>query len=184
MRAFIAIDLEPSIKESLLGLVRSLERTKADVRWVRREGLHLTLKFLGEIGSDEVSKVKDVLGSVAARHRRFRLAVEGTGTFPKGTAPRVFWVGVRPQPELVSLHEGIEGELEKEGFPREARSFHPHLTLGRAKGPSFIRDALTELGRHSGSGFGEMEVGKVTFFESLLGPGGARYRVISEHPLS
>lgn len=184
MRAFIAIDLEPSIKESLLDLIRSLERTKAEVRWVRREGLHLTIKFLGEIGSGEASKVKDVLGSVAARHRRFRLAVEGTGTFPNGRAPRVFWVGVRPEPELVSLHEGIEAELENVGFPREARSFHPHLTLGRAKGRAFIQEAIAELERHSGSGFGEMEVVKVTFFESLLGPGGARYRTMSEHPLS
>jgi 2'-5' RNA ligase len=184
VRTFIAIDLEPSLKEVLLGLVDTLKRTKADVRWANMSGMHLTLKFLGETGTDGVSTVTDALGKIVARHRRFPLALEGTGRFPEGRTPRVLWVGVKHQPALLSLQEGIDQELEAKGFPCEERAFHPHLTLGRVKGPSFVREALAELEKNSDRVFGTMEARKVTFFESFLGPGGARHRVISEHALS
>lgn len=184
MRTFIAIDLEPALKEAVLGLVENLKRTKADVRWAGPSGLHLTLKFLGEIGADAVPGVTSALERVAGRHRPFPLVLEGTGRFPQGLAPRVLWVGVRPQPALLSLQEGLERELEVEGFLREARPFHPHLTLGRVKGPSFVREALAELEKRGSFVSGEMEVSRITLFESQLGPGGARYRVVSEHTLS
>ncbi len=184
MRTFIAIDLEPALKEAVRGLVESLKRTRADVRWTGPSGLHLTLKFLGEIEADAVARVTDVVGRVADRHGRFLLALEGTGRFPTGRAPRVLWVGIRPQPALLSLQEDLERELEVEGFPREVRAFHPHLTLGRVKGPSVLLEALAELEKHECAVFGEMEVRKVTFFESRLGPGGAQYRIVSEHALS
>jgi 2'-5' RNA ligase len=184
VRTFIAIDLEQPLKQALLELIEILRRTRADVRWVSAPGMHLTLKFLGETGQEGVAAVSEALGRIAARHRSFPLVLEGTGSFPPGRPPRVLWVGVRSQPALLLLQEGIDRDLEKMGFPAEERAFHPHLTLGRVKGPAFLREASTELGKREHSVFGEMEARKVTFFESQLGPGGARYRVISEHPLS
>ncbi len=184
MRTFIAIDLEPALKEAVRGFVESLKRTKADVRWTGPSGLHLTLKFLGEIEPDTAEKVTSALARVAGRHRPFSLALEGTGRFPQGRSPRVLWIGVRPQPELLSLQEDIERELEAEGFLREDRLFHPHLTLGRVKGSGAIGEALGELEKKGRFLFGDMEVRSVTLFESRLGPGGAQYRVVSEHALS
>lgn len=184
MRTFIAIDLEPELKETVRGLVESLKRTRADVRWTGPSGLHLTLKFLGEIEADAVAKVTSALERVAGRHRSFPLVLEGTGRFPQGRTPRVLWVGVRSHPALVSLQEGLERELEAEGFLREDREFHPHLTLGRVKGPSFVPEALAELEKSGRSVFGEMEVRRITLFESQLRPSGAQYRVVSEHTLS
>lgn len=184
MRTFIAIDLEPTLKEALARLVESLKRTKADVRWASMSGMHLTLKFLGETGAEGVSSVQEVLAKVAVRHRAFSLVLAGTGSFPQGPAPRVLWAGVERQPALLSLQEDIDRELGSNGFPREERAFHPHLTLGRVRGPACIREASAELDKRAGSVLGQMEVRKVSFIESLLGPGGARYRVISEHPLS
>jgi RNA 2',3'-cyclic 3'-phosphodiesterase len=184
VRTFIAIDLEPDLKEAVITLVESLKRTRADVRWAGPSGLHLTLKFLGEVGADAVPKVTSALERIAGPHRPFPLVLEGTGRFPQGRAPRVLWVGVRPQPALLSLQEGLERELEAEGFPRESRAFHPHLTLGRVKGPSFVREALAELEKNGSAVFGEMEVRRITLFESQLRPDGARYRVVSEHTLS
>jgi len=184
VRTFIAIDLEPGLKDTLLELVDGLKRIRAEVRWVQGQGLHLTLKFLGRTDEDKVAAVQDILDRVAQRHRRFPLVLEGTGTFPPGRAPRVLWAGVRGQPALLALQEDIERELGAEGFPPENRPYHPHLTLGRAKGPEGLREVAAELERRAGAVGGEMEVGRIVLFESLLGPGGARYRIVSEHPLS
>lgn len=183
MRTFIAIDLDPGLKTSLQNLVRILKRTGAEVRWSGAQAMHLTLKFLGETEEDRASAASEALRRTASRHPGFRLELRGTGTFPPGRPPRVLWVGLEAGPELPALREDVETAMEALGFPRENRPFHPHLTLGRVKGPGRLREALAELGKHSDSTFGEMTARKVTFFQSLLRPEGAEYRVIGEFPL-
>ncbi len=184
MRTFIAIDLDPGLKGMLLELVGTLKRKGADVRWVQSQGLHLTLKFLGEVGAEAMPAVENVLRTAASGHRPFPLVLSGTGTFPGGKRPRVLWVGVREEPDLMGLQEDIDAGLEKEGYPREARAFHPHLTLGRVKGPSYIEEAVRELGKKRDTVFGEMTVRKVAMFESVLKPQGAEYRVAEEFELA
>lgn len=184
MRAFIAIDLAPEIKERLLALVRDLQAARADVRWVGAGGMHLTLKFLGEVDEARAAKVKEALAAVVSRFRPFPLRLEGTGAFPDERSPRVFWAGCAAGPDLDALQQEIERALEAEGFEREARTFTPHLTLGRVKGPGRIDRAAAELARHREEAFGAMTVGKIVLFESLLRPQGAEYRVLSEAVLS
>jgi 2'-5' RNA ligase len=183
MRTFIAIDLEPEIKKTLQDLVQKLQRTGADVRWVGVQGMHLTLKFLGEVGADSMPAVETVLKLAAAGHPGFPLALHGTGAFPGSRNPRVLWVGVTEEPELMGLQEDIDQGLEMEGYPRDERAFHPHLTLGRVKSPSGIRKALLELEKYGEASFGEMAVRKVALYESILRPQGAEYRVAAEFDL-
>lgn len=183
MRTFIAIDLEPGLKTALQDLVRKLKRTGADVRWTRTEGLHLTLKFLGEINPEELDKVKAVMGSIAGRHPSFPLKLSGTGAFPNERSPRVLWVGFAAEPALLGLQEDLERGLGSAGFPREERPFKPHLTLGRVKGPSRIREAVQAMSGERPEGWSGMTVRKVTLFESRLHPDGAEYRVIAETEL-
>ncbi len=183
MRAFIAIDLEPQIKESLLSLVQELRATRADIRWVSGGGMHLTLKFLGPIDEGQVLRVKEVMKDVAGLHRAFPLRLEGTGAFPGEASPRVLWVGFAAEPELLALQDDIETALEAEGFEREKRGFTPHLTLGRVKGPERVAKAMSELAKHRERSFGAMTVHKVALFESLLGPEGAEYRIVFEAEL-
>lgn len=184
MRTFIAIDLDESIKINLLDLLQNLQKTTRNVKWVDRRGLHLTLKFLGEIGEEESREVASLLNKVASRHHPFLLRVKGTGQFPpRSKNPRVLWVGVADEPGLAALQEDIEVEFEKIGFSREAREFHPHLTLGRVKISSGLEAALNELERQNDADFGDMLVKKVTLFRSILKPSGAEYSVLGEEEL-
>jgi len=183
MRTFIAVDLDPELKKALQDVILKLKKTGADVRWVNFQGMHLTLKFLGEVGQDKLAAVESVLRAAAASNSRFPLVLKGTGTFPHGKSPRVIWAGIDEHPALLALQKTLEDELEREGFPREEREFHPHLTLGRVKGQSGVRDALLELDKYREIPFGEMTARKVTLFESVLKPEGAEYRAVSEFEL-
>jgi RNA 2',3'-cyclic 3'-phosphodiesterase len=183
VRTFIAIDLEPGLKTALQELIRKLKATGADVRWTRGEGLHLTLKFLGDVDAEELDKVKRVMGHVAGRHRSFPLEFSGTGAFPNERSPRVLWVGFAAEPGLLELQKGLELGLETEGFAREDRPFKPHLTLGRVKGPGRISDAVQALARETPERWGGMTVRKISLFESRLRPTGAEYLVVAEAEL-
>jgi RNA 2',3'-cyclic 3'-phosphodiesterase len=183
VRAFIAIDLDPEIKGSLHSLVRDLRATRADIRWVSDEGMHLTLKFLGPIDETQALGVKEILKDAAALHHAFPLRLEGAGAFPDETRPRVLWVGFAAEPELLALQTDLDTALEARGFERERRAFTPHLTLGRVKGPERVAKAMTELLKRREETFGAMTVRKVTLFESLLHPEGAEYRIVFEAAL-
>jgi len=180
MRTFIAIDLSPEIKQNLRALLQSLRRLKAEVRWVGEDSFHLTLKFLGEINEEEVKTIIATLEKVARQHRPFSLECRSTGCFPKKGTPRVFWVGVVPSPALLQLQQEIEVSLEKSGWPREPRAFHPHLTLGRVKSARGTDQVLKEIKKYEEQSFGQMEVGAITLFQSVLRPSGAEYHVIRE----
>lgn len=184
MRTFIAIDLEAGLKAALQGLIQKLKATGADVRWTRPAGLHLTLKFLGEVDEEGVDLVKGVLEKVAGSHPAFPLGFAGTGAFPDERNPRVLWVGFAAEPTLMALQADLDRELEAEGFAREARAFHPHLTLGRVKGPVRVRNAVLELGKEQPERLGGMTVRKIAIFESRLSPEGAEYHEIAEFGLA
>jgi len=185
MRTFIALELSPEIKNELTRLVQRLAPLTRNVRWVRSEGMHLTLKFLGEISETQAGRVAVVLGACCQGKPPIDLSVMGTGWFPAGSkSPRVLWVGLEAGPELASLQSGIESALAKEGFPPEGRDFHPHLTLGRVKSPHGLQPVLNELEKSKGLEFGRMTIFQVIFFQSRLKPDGAEYSVLGRFPLS
>lgn len=183
MRAFIAIDLDPGLKTTVQELIRKLEATRADIRWTKPGGYHLTLKFLGHIDDAMTDRVKAILRGVTSRHKAFPLRLEGTGAFPGERSPRVLWVGISTGPELAALQDDLESELGPEGFPREERAFKPHLTLGRVKGRDRIDKAMAELAMHEQDSFGGMTARKVALFESRLRPDGAEYHIVDEAEL-
>jgi 2'-5' RNA ligase len=185
MRTFVAIDLEESLKRALETFSGELKPLAGScVRWAGAAGMHLTLKFLGEISDAEAARISQTLEATSARHSRFTLALEGTGTFPPGRrVPRVLWVGVAPKPALLALQEDIEKDLAKLGYEREMSPFHPHLTLGRVKAPIRLDPLVQEMKRHQDRRFGEMSVWKFIFFRSTLRPSGAEYSVLKEFRL-
>ena len=184
MRTFIAIDLDERLKRALETLAGELKPLTRNVRWAGPAGMHLTLKFLGEISEADAARVSSALEGIPARHEVFALVLESTGTFPPGRRdPRVLWVGVVPGPPLLALQEDIEGEMAKLGFEREKRPFHPHLTLGRVKSPIGLDPLVQEIRQQQGRKFGEMSVRKFIFFQSTLKPSGAEYTVLKEFNL-
>jgi 2'-5' RNA ligase len=183
VRAFIAVDLDPGLKTTIQDLIRKLEASRADVRWTRPGGFHLTLKFLGEVDDGQAVRVKKILEDIAGRHKAFSLRLEGTGAFPGERNPRVLWVGVAADPELAAIQDDLERELELESFAREERAFKPHLTLGRVKSRDRLEKATLELERHRQDNFGGMTVRKLALFESRLRPEGAEYSIVHEAEL-
>lgn len=187
MRTFIAINLNQELKETLSQLIEELKRldpARKSVRWVNQQAMHLTLKFLGEIDESKAEEIKKVLEQISNKSRTFTMRISGTGYFPPDKRkPRVLWLGIEEEESLKDLQSRLEEEMENLGFPKENREFHPHLTLGRVKIPSNLREIMLHLEQFESRKFGEMEVRKITFFKSVLKPAGAEYSVLSEFEL-
>lgn len=180
MRAFIAMELSEGIRRSLTEVIEDLKSGGADVRWVKPEGIHLTLKFLGDIGENMVDSLSERIEHAAGGFAPFSLRVAGTGVFPASGRPRVIWAGIEEPGTLGILQRAVESELQPLGFPSEKRPFHPHLTLGRVRSASRLSPLLDRLNRQRDRLFGEMTVGGVVLFRSTLLPTGAVYHRLKE----
>ena len=188
VRAFIAIELTPTILNALGDLQ---DRLKQDVppkvvRWVRPQGIHLTLKFLGDVPGAQIAAVAEALQEACVPHAPFSFSIGGMGCFPNPRRPRVVWVGVdEPSGALARLQRDVERAIGPLGFPPEQRRFSPHLTLGRVKGGD--RDAVASLGEYVSRAkvrVGEMQAEAVHLMRSELLPGGAVYTELAVALLS
>ena len=183
MRIFIAVDLPASIKAEVSAFQEGLVRTRASIRWTRPESLHLTLKFLGEIEEARLSEIMNVVQRVAASHRQMTLCLTGIGVFPHLRNPRIFWVGLGGETDrYASLAEEIDLNLSELGFPREERSYKPHLTIGRFKSPLGANELLSQA-RHQTLPLLSFRVSEVTVMRSLLNPRAAVYTPLFNCPL-
>lgn len=176
-RAFLAIGLPEEIRERIRTVQQELRRNLGDVKWVRPEGIHLTLKFFGSIGMDEAERIAPVVAGLAGRTAPMGLVLEKAGGFPDLRRTRVLWIGVGGEIErLAALQRDIEAGLEAIGFLREERSFTPHLTLGRVRdsrsGIAGAREAITGLEGHVA---GLFTAGGLALYKSDLMPDGAVY---------
>ncbi|NOZ59548.1 MAG: RNA 2',3'-cyclic phosphodiesterase [Euryarchaeota archaeon] len=172
MRTFIAVEAHTEELERLLGELSKIAGLKA----VAPGGLHITLKFLGEIPEQRVEEVHSAMKRAFARSSSFSFTVQGVGAFPSVRAARVVWAGVkRGKEELVELHRRLEGELLRLGFSGEKRAFVPHITLARVKLPGARRAVARFIEAHAGDALGEVDVEAVTLMKSTLTPKGAIY---------
>ncbi len=135
VRAFVAIELPEQIKAILSQLQSDLKKSKsASVKWVTPEGIHLTLKFLGNVDASEIPKLNEALSEAVKGVVSFNLELGNPGAFPNIHSPRVVWVGLAGELEwLRTLHNNLGRVLIPLGFSAEERSFSPHLTLGRVR---------------------------------------------------
>ena len=189
LRTFIAVELDKELLGNLVDLQDRLRGQVAprSVRWVRPEGIHLTLKFLGEIRPDQVDAVNVALAQAASEVRPFTFTVGGMGCFPNTRRPRVIWVGLyEPTGTLSRLRDAVESHVAPLGFPTEKRPFRPHLTLGRVQryaSKSEVREIGEVIASSEIGALDEMRVGQVSFIKSDLRPGGAVYTTLYEAQL-
>jgi len=176
MRVFIAISLPDSILRAIGNAQDRFRRSGFDIRWVRREGIHLTLKFLGEVDRPDLEKVPDAMERACMGFSCFSLQGAGVGVFPDLKRPRVIWTGISGDAEILkNLHAKLDSELKGVGFPKETRPFKGHLTLGRVKGPldkAKFRSALEDLSDFATESF---LVDSLVLYQSTLRPQGAVY---------
>ena len=134
VRTFIAILIPDKTRRALAECIQQLSGLAPQgVRWVDPEGIHLTLRFLGDIPVERVEHVLAAQGVAAGSGEPFSLQLSGLGMFPNSERPRV-WAGVSgDMGALRLLQEEVEAQLERVGFPRDRRPFAPHLTLGRIR---------------------------------------------------
>jgi len=178
VRLFVALNLPPSVREALWAAAAPLRDRGFPVKWARGDGVHVTVKFLGEVDDERERELVAALQRAAAGARALPVVLGGFGAFPDLRRPRVVWVGIAPEPALEILQHRVEQEFAPLGFPTEARAFRPHVTLGRAARDARPRDlaGLEEaLGRIE---FAETAlVGAIDLMQSTLQSGGAVYHV-------
>ena len=133
MRLFLAINLEPEMRRSIIEATAPLRDAAPSLSWVDESRLHLTLKFLGAQPDEAVTALAAAMAEVADKHRAFRMRVSEIGAFPNFRRARVVWMGVEREPRLEFLHHDVELACEALGFELEGRPFRPHLTLARVK---------------------------------------------------
>ena len=184
IRAFIAMDVSEDVRRRLEELRKHLERFGKDVKWVPVENVHITLKFLGNIEETRVNGIKEVMQSLACRTKPFTLKAKGTGCFPSIKKIRVVWAGLAGElDKLVFFQRELENNLQKVGFPKEDRTFKPHLTLGRMKSPRNDASLARAIVDNASFESDEFTVDHVTLYKSILKPSGAKYEVLVKMPL-
>jgi 2'-5' RNA ligase len=189
LRLFIACELPEEWLNALRDVSRALSRAGLGyLRWVRPEGIHLTLKFLGEVGRHLLPDLETAMRDACAGRKPFRLALGDIGTFGGRRGVRVVWVGVGGDLDaLRALQKGVDDQVSALGFAREIRPFSPHLTLARVPetAPSDtgarVAAALRATKLPPAQPF---DVAELSLVRSQLGPGGARYTRLVAAPLS
>ncbi len=177
IRLFVGLQLPESVRQSLAALARPLPRT----RWVDRENIHLTLRFIGEVDDAPAADIDDALARVAAP--AFDLSLAGVGAFNSRGRVRTLWVGVEPSAELHALYAKVEQALVRAGQPPEGRRYSPHVTLARLRDVPLDRVAPI-IAAHGGLRLGPIPVARLILFSSVLGRAGPVYTREREYPLA
>ncbi len=184
-RVFCAVELPEEVRARAADHIKYLRAHAAQVKasWDRSEKLHITLKFIGEIETARTSELAQALDAATSGSAPFEISIEGTGTFPPRGVPRVLWLGVRDeQGELVRLQKRLEDECEGRRFPREERSFNPHLTIARLRAPAGARQ-LAALHQETTFATEAFNVSDIILIRSELRADGSRYTPLSRHLL-
>ncbi len=192
MRLFLALDIEEAIRQRIATFMDGVRGFAPDVRWVRPESLHVTLKFIGEYHDQKLEILKQALRKV--RGTATTINFRGHGFFPTAKAARVFWIGMEADANLVPLANAMDEATGVLGIAREQRDFTPHLTLARAGSgrpqwksgdrPSGAFRVLQEkLAALPASEFGSMTARDFFLYESQLSPSGAHYNKLERFPL-
>jgi 2'-5' RNA ligase len=181
VRLFVAIEIPAEVRQALGAAIGRLEKIGRGARWVRVEGIHLTLKFIGEMPGEKVPAIEESLREArlsAPVEARFR----GVGFFPNERHPRVCWAGVEGSPNLAELAAQVDTRLEKFGVERETRPFQPHLTLARFKSDDGLPRLLEEIRKIERAEFGAVEAREFYLYRSELLRGGARHTKLAAFP--
>ncbi|MBW2514475.1 MAG: RNA 2',3'-cyclic phosphodiesterase [Deltaproteobacteria bacterium] len=185
LRTFVAIELPESRQDDIRKLQHAFASQGLDIRWVKPMNLHLTLSFLGDVDPPDIDAVESVLSGTAANTPIFDLSPRGMGVFPNIRKPRILWVGMAGQTDMLrSVQKSVVGALVPLGFAADKRPYRGHLTIGR------IKPRRTHQGRLVGALRTHQEfvsqaftVKRLVIFKSDLRPDGPVYTRLCKMPL-
>jgi len=182
VRAFVALELDNRIQIRLGEIQEKLKKSGVNIRWVKPENIHLTMKFLGQITSGQIEQIKRALEETAETKKPFFIGLGKLGTFPKPEHPKVIWAGIKEGcKETIQFDKELEARLQTLGFTPEAREFRPHLTLGRIRLPHQdkkslrrLKEIILFLNSQTAKPLKTLAA-QVTLFQSTLTPEGSAY---------
>ncbi|HZH28818.1 MAG TPA: RNA 2',3'-cyclic phosphodiesterase [Azospirillaceae bacterium] len=177
IRAFVAIDLPAGIKQRL----SELQSGVPGARWTDADGMHVTLRFIGEVPESALEDIHHALTQIAAAP--FELEIHGIGQFGQRARTRVLWAGVGRSEALTHLRQKVESAVVRAGQPPEDRRFTPHVTVARLQSGANVERILRFVQQHALLRAGPFTVDRFVLFESRLGSGGAKYTPLAEYPL-
>ena len=184
MRIFTAVFPPSAVQGGVHAAAAGLARPGDGVSWVKRENLHYTLRFLGELGEDGARRVRQAADDAAATDAPFEATLGALGAFPNARRARVLWVGMSAGAErLTAVARALEAALRRRGFDAADHPFSPHLTIGRVRDPRADwseRLAAATLDPAAA----RFVVDRLCVVQSTLSPRGSTYAVIHEAPLA
>lgn len=177
MRVFIALDIPAEIRARIFEFMERARPYASEARWARPEGLHVTLKFVGEVKEEKFAQIKSALATVKAAP--FPVTFSTAGFFPTAKSPRVFWIGVAGGEGLPQLAAAIDNATQSAGVAKEERAYSPHLTLARAGSPPGAQHQLKPLSSFvetvPAPQFGTMTAEEFWLYQSQPQRGGSKY---------
>ncbi len=179
-RLFIAAEIPDKILEQIIR-IRNEIYPDADVRWEKKEKLHLTLKFLGDVNVDLIPDLKSSLEDILNSFNKIELKFSHFGMFYFKRKPRILWLGLNYPPELFDIYSRINSEFIKFGFEKEKRKFNPHLTILRIRGNENIGSLKKFLDVKID--LPEFDLTSIILFKSTLMPGGSIYEKLESFEL-
>jgi len=176
LRAFIAIEMPGLVADAVRRSQQALQKDGIRLRWVRPENVHLTLRFLGDISAATIQAVREAMERSVFGRQPFFLRLSGIGVFPGLKHPKVIWLGLQGQVDLLDdLYRNLSAFLAEQGIPRAERPFKGHLTIGRAKGRLDSENLEAVLLRQAAFETDDFAADSICLFKSDLTPGGAVY---------
>jgi 2'-5' RNA ligase len=184
LRLFIAVPIPADISRNLEDIISNLKRTGADIKWVKPESIHITLKFLGETDEKRLLEITSAIESLGIKKSGLEVEVKGIGFFPDKKRPRVVWAGLQENtPFLAESALKIDSAIGTLGFERENRRFSPHLTIGRFRSNRGLTMLIDETEKMKTSSFGSFPIREFNLYSSTLKPSGAEYKVLRSFKL-
>jgi 2'-5' RNA ligase len=184
IRAFVGIAIDEAVRQNLLAVQRKLTGTGAQMKLVEPENIHVTMKFLGDIGENQVEAITEALRVSVEGIKPFDINIRGVGAFPNLGYIRVIWAGVSDgREQIISIQRSIDQNLAKLGFKPE-RDFVPHLTLARAQSAAGKEKLVSFLKSMTNAEFGSSRATAIELKQSTLAPKGPVYNTLARVELA
>lgn len=178
IRAFLAIDIDYDLVKKMEYIQNDFKKINADIKYVKSENFHFTLKFFGNIDENMVEKLQTKIKQVLNQQNPFEIAIKGMGSFPNNDYIKVIWFGVDKNPILNNLYKNLDDEFKKLGFKKE-KDYNPHLTIGRMKTPKNKDEVKNKITDYNDIEIGKMNLNKISLKKSELTPNGPIYSDIN-----
>jgi RNA 2',3'-cyclic 3'-phosphodiesterase len=183
IRAFFAAEIDDDLRRELAKIMADLDGVGAQVRWVRPQNLHWTVKFLGDVPWLETGAIADAAREACAAHQPFEGRVAGVGSFPPGKRIRTVAARLEDGGGMGAVRDALEPSLEGFGVPPDGRGFKAHLTIGRVKGGQRVLELTEALKPYAEMDLGECYIDELTLFQSELSRSGPVYTPLAHIPL-